>query len=113
MKLVHLLPMVFTVGVITLLVAAVVLRFVADGGVAFGKGTLPWFMLPLLPIALYILLLFIDASAKNRSMVIGFLAVEAAFVQLFGYGFGFLKAWWERCVLRRGEFAAYEKNFYD
>jgi hypothetical protein len=46
-------------------------------------------------------------------MVVGFLAVEAAFVQLFGYGFGFLKAWWERCVLNRGEFAAYEKNFYD
>ena len=113
MKLVHLLPMVFTVGVIALLVAAVVLRFVAVGGVEFGKGILPWFILPLLPILLYVLMIFADASVKNKSAVIGFLAVEAAFVQLFGYGFGFLKAWWERCVLNRGEFAAYEKNFYD
>lgn len=112
MKLVHLLPMVFTVGVITLLAAAVTLRFV-QGGVALGQGVLPWFMLPLLPLVLYILMIFVDASVRNKSMVIGFLSVEAAFVQLFGYGFGFLKAWWERCVLNRGEFAAYEKNFYD
>jgi hypothetical protein len=45
--------------------------------------------------------------------VIGILSVEAAFVQLFGYGLGFIKAWWQRCVLRKGEFSAYEKNFYD
>ena len=113
MKLVHLLPMVFTVGVIALLLAAVVLRFVATGGVSFGQGELPWFIIPLLPIVLYILMIFVDASIQNKNMVVGFLAVEAAFVQLFGYGFGFLKAWWERCVMNRGEFAAYEKNFYD
>ena len=113
MKLVHMLPMAFTVGVIGLLIVAVVLRFVAVGGVPFGKGTLPWFVIPLLPIILYILMIFVDASVRNKSLVIGFLAVEAAFVQLFGYGFGFLKAWWERCILNRGEFAAYEKNFYD
>jgi hypothetical protein len=112
MKLVHLLPMLFTVGVIALLIAAVVLRFV-PGGVAFGKGVLPWFVLPLFPIILYILMIFVDASVQNKSLVIGFLAVEAAFVQLFGYGFGFIKAWWERCILGRGEFAAYEKNFYE
>jgi hypothetical protein len=105
--------MVFTVGVIALLLAAVVLRFVATGGMSFGQGELPWFIIPLLPIVLYILMIFVDASIHNKSMVVGFLAVEAAFVQLFGYGFGFLKAWWERCVLNRGEFAAYEKNFYD
>jgi hypothetical protein len=37
MKLVHMLPMVFTVGVIGLLIAAVILRFVAVGGVALAK----------------------------------------------------------------------------
>lgn len=103
MKLVHLLPTAFTVGVIGLIIAALVLRFM---------GSWMW-LYALLPIELYCLLIFIDASIQNKSMVIGILAVEAAFVQLFGYGLGFIKAWWQRCVLRKGEFSAYEKNFYD
>ena len=103
MKLVHLLPTAFTVGVTALIIAALVFRFM---------GSWMW-MYALLPIELYCLLLFIDASIQNKSMVIGILAVEAAFVQLFGYGLGFIKAWWQRCVLKRGEFSAYEKNFYD
>lgn len=109
MKLVHTLPMLFTVGVILLLVAAVVLRLTTF---ATHPTSLLW-VYPLLPIVLYILLVFTDASIRNRSLVIGLLSVEAAFVQLFGYGFGFLKAWWQRCVRKKGEFAAYEKNFYD
>ena len=122
MKLVHLLPMVFTVGVILLLVAAVVLRLaeISDGasewlkaGYPFGKTRLGWWTLPLIPILIYMFLIFIDSSIKNKSLVIGFLSIEAAFVQLFGYGLGFLKAWWQRCVLKKGEFAAYEKNFYE
>lgn len=109
LKLVHLLPMVFTVGVIFLLLAAVVLRlatFVSQPTSLLWVG-------PLIPIILYVLMVFVDASVRNRSMVIGFLSVEAAFVQLFGYGFGFLKAWWQRCVRKKGEFSAYEKNFYE
>ena len=103
LKLVHLLPMVFTVGVILLLAASLILRFM---------GSWLW-MYTLLPIELYCLLIFIDSSVKNKSMTIGILSVEAAFVQLFGYGFGFIKAWWQRCVMGKGEFSAYEKNFYD
>ncbi|MBQ7687075.1 MAG: glycosyltransferase [Bacteroidaceae bacterium] len=103
MKLVHLLPTAFTVGVTALIILALVLRFM---------GSWMW-LYALLPIELYCLLIFIDASIQNKSMVIGILAVEAAFVQLFGYGLGFIKAWWQRCVLRKGEFSAYEKNFYD
>ena len=109
LKLVHLLPMVFTVGVIFLLVAAVVLRLATF---ATHPTSLLW-VYPLLPIILYVLMVFVDASVRNRSMVIGFLSVEAAFVQLFGYGFGFLKAWWQRCGRKKGEFSAYEKNFYE
>jgi len=109
LKLVHLLPMVFTVGVIFLLIAAVVLRLTTF---ATQPNSLLW-VYPLLPIILYVLMVFVDASVRNRSMVIGFLSVEAAFVQLFGYGFGFLKAWWQRCVRKKGEFSAYEKNFYE
>ncbi|MBO5025621.1 MAG: glycosyltransferase [Bacteroidaceae bacterium] len=113
MKLVHLLPAVFTVGVISLVLLAMILRFAATGGIPFGHTVIGWWTLPLIPLLLYIAMIFVDASRQNHSMVIGFLAVEAAFVQLFGYGFGFLKALWERCVMKKGEFSAYEKNFYD
>lgn len=96
LKLVHLLPMVFTVGVAALLLLALVL-------------CAPW---PLLPLALYALVVFLDASAKERSPKIGLLSIAAAFIQLTGYGCGFLQAWWRRCVRGKGEFSAYEKNFY-
>ena len=121
LKLVHLLPMVFTVGVILLIVGAIVLRFLAMDssmgecfcqGFPLGKTHIGWWVLPLLPILLYILLVFIDSSIRNKSMVIGYLSIKSSFVQLFGYGFGFLTAWWKRCVLKKDEFSAFEKNFY-
>lgn len=104
MKLVHMLPLAFTLGVIVLIVLALVLRFTTFG---------LWWMLPLLPLFLYCLMIFIDSSRQNHSMQVGILSVEAAFVQLFGYGLGFLSAVWNRCILHKGEFAAYEKTFYD
>ncbi len=105
MKLVHMLPMVFTVGVLGLIVCALLLRFlIPDEG---------WFMIPLIPIMLFILLIFCDSTIRTRSLVIGYYAVIASFLQLMGYGFGFLKAWWLRCVLGKDEFTAFEKNFYD
>ena len=121
LKLVHLLPMVFTIGVICLILAAVVMRLAALSpsasecfreGFPLGKTHIGWWTLPLLPIILYILLVFIDSTIRNRSAVIGYLSIKSSFVQLFGYGFGFLTAWWKRCVLRKSEFSAFEKNFY-
>ncbi len=96
LKLVHLLPMVFTVGVAALLLLALVL-------------CAPW---PLLPLLFYALIVFLDASVKERSPKIGLLSIAAAFIQLTGYGCGFLQAWWRRCVRGKAEFSAYEKNFY-
>ncbi len=119
LKLVHLLPMVFTLGVLLLIAGAVFFRLwdyynqTATGLLLPNGGFIPAYALCLLPIALYMLLIFVDSSIKNKSVVIGFLSVEAAFVQLMGYGFGFLKAWWLRCVQGKDEFTAFEKNFYD
>lgn len=42
----------------------------------------------------------------------GAISVAAAFVQLMGYGCGFIEAWWKRSVLGRDEFQAFEKTFY-
>ena len=94
MKLVHLLPTVFTLGVIGLLVITL------------------FFPLACVPIILYGIIIFIDSSIKNKSLWVGVLSVPAAFVQLMGYGFGFIESWWKRCVLNESEFTAFEKNFY-
>lgn len=114
LKLVHLLPMVFTVGVFLLLavfIAGPILGYTVLracdpplGGVIS--------LAALLPLLFYSLLIFVDSSLQNHSLRIGLLSIRAAFTQLMGYGCGFIKAWWQRCVLGKGEFEAYKKNFY-
>ena len=54
----------------------------------------------------------IDSWAKNESLKIGLLSVRAAFIQLFGYGLGFMSAWYQRCMRGRDEFHAFDKTFY-
>ena len=113
LKLVHLLPTVFTVGVI-----ALVLLFVCGLMLSsFGSPTLKpqghlVCQLALLPLALYALIIFIDSSIRNKSLHVGLLSIPAAFVQLMGYGLGFIESWWKRCVRGQDEFTAFEKNFY-
>ncbi|GAB2774704.1 glycosyltransferase [Rhabdobacter roseus] len=40
---------------------------------------------------LFMALILVDATAKEQSLKVGFLSVAAAFVQLFGYGLGFIQ----------------------
>lgn len=83
LKLVHLLPAAFTVSCMTIVI--------------------PVF---------YSFIILCDSTLRNRSLHIGILSVPAAFIQLTGYGTGFIKAWWRRCVLGKPEFEAYRENFY-
>jgi len=46
----------------------------------------------IVPILIYIGLVFIDSSLKNNQITIGLLSVMAVFVQFFGYGWSFLKS---------------------
>lgn len=94
LKLVHLLPAVFTVGVVMVLLVAFIC---------------PW---SLLLLALFAVVIFIDASIRDKSIKIGALSVIAAFIQLTGYGSGFLRAWWKRCICGGKSFSAFEKTFY-
>lgn len=94
LKLVHLLPALFTLGTAVLLI---------------GTIFCPYAPLPLL---LYALLVWMDSSLQNHSLRIGFYSIAAAYIQLIGYGTGFWRAWWNRCVCRKGEFEAFKKNFY-
>lgn len=48
----------------------------------------------------------------NHSLSIGLRSIAAAFIQLTGYGTGFWRAWWNRCVRGKGEMEAFKKNFY-
>ena len=94
LKLVHLLPAAFTIGCVCLLLGGLICW---------------WLWLPLLA---YALLVFVDATLKEKSPQVGLLAVAASFVQLIGYGTGFLRATWRRYVLHSGEFEAFRENFY-
>ena len=94
LKLVHMLPAVFTVGCALLVI---------------GSIFCPW-MLAL--ILLYAVIIFIDATVKENNAEVGLAAVPASFVQLWGYGSGFLRAAWQRLVMGKDEFSAFNKNFY-
>lgn len=94
LKLVHALPAVFTSGVVILLIASLFCW---------------WFILPLL---FFFLVIFADASLRNKSLKIGWLSMWVSFVQLTGYGSGFIIAFIRRHILGQDEFASFEKTFY-
>lgn len=91
LKLVHCLPALAVVGGVALLLLATLLS--------------PWFLLPLL---LYLLAIWLDALATTRSLRIATLAVPASLIQLGGYGCGFIKAFVDKIMLRRGRNVAQE-----
>lgn len=114
LKLVHLLPMVFTVGcalLAFLFLLGILLFFILPSGMMQAVG-LGLSILALQPLILYSFLIFADATSKNHSAKIGLLSVTSAFIQLIGYGSGFIEAWWKRCVKGKDEFSAYQSNFY-
>ena len=103
LKLVHLLPAVFTAGGTCLLLLVLLSGLLGSRLLLF---------LGVVPLLLFALVIFLDSSLQNKSPKIGLLSVIAAFIQLTGYGTGFLRAWWKRCVLGKDSFSAFEKNFY-
>ena len=130
MKLVHLLPAVFTAGM-----ACLALLFVAGlllvGANLYGiHGTsstgadnsmlhVGMFLgctaiaCSLIPPVLYSLLIFFDSLIQNKSCKVALLSIKASFIQLLGYGTGFIRAWWLRCVCGRNEeLQAFKNNFY-
>lgn len=85
LKPVHALPACFVIGLIALIVAGI---FVS-----------PWF---LAPIGVYAVALFVSALLSTRSLKVALMAVPAAFIQLTGYGTGFIKAFFSKIILGKG-----------
>lgn len=82
LKVVHAFPALFTL-------------FLASVPVwAFLSSSLFWLSVSVL--ILFSLLILIDATRKERNLWVGLLSVVAAFVQLTGYGVGFLREGWKR-----------------
>ena len=111
LKLVHLLPMVFTVGTTCLLLLILSGLFLLCIPILNIIGSL-LVMIGLMPLLLYSIIICVDSTMQNNSLKIGLLSIAAAFIQITGYGCGFISAWWKRCVCGMDEFSAYEKNFY-
>ncbi len=80
-KFIHTLPTLFIIGLLLFL-------------------TLPFwnfslFKILLIPLILFFSLIFGHSSTKYSNLQIGFLSVAATFIQLTGYGMGFLREFWE------------------
>ncbi len=94
LKLVHLLPALFLAGSVILALASI------------------FFPLLLLPLVAYGVALFVHSLASRNSFSVAVLSIPAAFIQLYGYGAGFWKAFIIRILLGKDEFHSFKKNFY-
>lgn len=84
LKLLHLAPALFTIGLVTLLILSI-------------------FYSPLLilPALLHMALILVDSTVKNKSIIIGMISVITSYTQLLGYGLGFINAVWKHLVLNK------------
>lgn len=85
LKVVHMLPALAVIGAVALIV--------------LGIAVSPWFFLPL---ALYLIAIWICALAATKSVKIACLSIPASIIQLGGYGCGFIKAYVTKIIMRRG-----------
>ncbi len=119
MKVVHMLPAVFTLGVIFLAILFLTGTAYAAWNYATGNvssevclGT-TIALASLTPLLLFSVVIFTDSFLQNRSAKVAWLSIGASFIQLLGYGTGFLRAWWLRCICSRNEeLQAFKDNFY-
>ena len=99
-KLVHLLPAAFVVGNVFLVVGFathLLLSLLLKGRFSC------WALLWLAPLLLYALMVFVDSLIKNKSLKVALLSVPAAYCQLFGYGLGFIGAFFSKKQPSQGE----------
>ncbi len=94
LKLVHILPSAFVIVMLLSLLAS------------------PFTLYALAIPVVYSLMVLLSSLLINKSVRVATLSIAAAWVQLFGYGIGFIEAFWKRIILKKDNFKAFEKNFY-
>ena len=75
---------------------------------------LSWIISPVFiaPLPFIILVIFIEAIIKTKSLTISFLATIASLTQLYGYGYGFLKSAIQIHLFKRNERKAFPGFFF-
>ncbi len=96
LKIVHFLPAVFTIGYPLLLLAGL---FIHSAFIYL------FFAFPVI--------IFTESLLKMKSISVALLSIIASTIQSFGYGSGFIYAFWKRIILKKGAFSSFVKNFYD
>lgn len=94
LKIVHLLPTVFVLGMMLAIIASPLLPCIL-----------------LFPI-IYSVAVFLHSLIIGNSLIVSLFSIGAAWVQLVGYGTGFIAAFWKRLILKQKDFKAFETNFY-
>ncbi|MDE5422934.1 glycosyltransferase [Ancylomarina sp. DW003] len=95
-KLTYTFPSLFLLGSLLLLLLAILIN--------------PIFLSPLVFIAI---ILFLESMIKTKSLSISFLAVLASFIQLYSYGYGFLKSAILILGLKKEERLVFDNFFFD
>lgn len=79
-KVIHVLPAAFTVGLLFFLMLPI--------------WNVELFKLLSIPFVTFFILIFLHSTVKNKSFYIGMLSTVASFIQLTSYGIGFIKEYW-------------------
>ncbi|MGB1217009.1 MAG: glycosyl transferase family 2, partial [Saprospiraceae bacterium] len=95
-KLTYLFPSLFLLGSLFLIILSIIIS--------------PLFILPL---SFLSFILFIDALIKTKNLIIAFLAVFASFIQLYGYGYGFIKSAIRILLLKQEERKVFKDFFFN
>lgn len=68
--------------------------------------------LAILPLAIYVGIIFLDSTFKNKNLIVGFYTILALFVQFFGYGLAFFKSTFYIKFLGRDPETQFPKMFF-
>ncbi|MGV8962042.1 MAG: glycosyltransferase [Candidatus Saccharimonadaceae bacterium] len=94
LKLVHVLPALFTFATLLMILLSV-----------FNI----WFLSPLI---IYFALIFVFSFIEYKKLTIAFLSIITSIIQLYGYGWGFLKSFIKKVMIKKDSGEANELNKY-
>ncbi len=102
-KIVHALPALF---------ACFCCIVVMLSSISLVRGSIQSAFSILLPLILFAQLLFADAVRSTGSLRVAWYAIGASYVQLLGYGTGFLRGMWHYVIRKNMDFVAFKHTLY-